>query len=369
MTLRQTFSTPLTLTVSTLLTLTVSTLLTLTALAAPAPAAAQALPERIRTVVHERMAAPRTVWYQQGREEQTERQTRTLKLGATGELSLSNISGDIVVTRASGGDATLEIVKTARARTAEDAKELLGLVQVSIMERAGRAEVKTVYPQGDEMRRNNRRNVNVSVAYTVSAPAGTRMTIASISGNIKVSDIKGDLTANAISGSVRIANAGRIASTRSVSGDVEITDTQIDGAVEAQSISGSVTLRNVTARRVDLGSISGGVVLHDVQCERVEAHTISGSVDFAGSLARNGRYELNSHSGEVRVAIGGNTGFELQAESFSGSVRSDLPVTLQGGDTMGGRGRGRRALRGVYGDGSAVLDLTTFSGSIVISKR
>jgi hypothetical protein len=29
----------------------------------------------------------------------------------------------------------------------------------------------------------------------------------------------------------------------------------------------------------------------------------------------------------------------------------------------------RRSLRGVYGDGSAVLEVTTFSGSVVVSKR
>jgi hypothetical protein len=40
-------------------------------------------------------------------------------------------------------------------------------------------------------------------------------------------------------------------------------------------------------------------------------------------------------------------------------------ITVQG--SMGaGRQRG---LRGVFGDGSAVLDLTTFSGSIAIVKR
>ena len=54
---------------------------------------------------------------------------------------------------------------------------MLALVTVSVTERAGRADVKTVYQRDDEMRRNNRRNVNVSVAYTVSAPAGTRLTI------------------------------------------------------------------------------------------------------------------------------------------------------------------------------------------------
>jgi len=341
----------------------VITILTLGALVAPAARSdAQMLPERIRAVVSERVET-RTARYQQGREEQTSRETKTVKIGADGELSLSNISGDIVVTRANGSDATIEIVKTARARTADEARELLGLVNVTVTERAGRAEVKTVYPQGDEMRRGNRRNINVSVNYTVATPAGTRLTISSISGSIRVSDIKGDVSANSISGTVRVANGGRIAAAKSVSGDVEIIDTQTDGAIEVQSVSGGVTLRKVSARRIDVGSVSGSVAVQDITCDRVEAHSVSGGVEFGGALAKGGRYEFNSHSGDVRVVLAGSTGFELEANSFSGNIRSDIPIKLQGDI-----GR-RRSMQGVYGDGSAVLTVTTFSGSVVISRK
>ena len=337
-------------------------LLALASLAAPAQA--QGLPDHVRSTVRETVRSVRTVAYQQGREEQTDRQTRTLKIGADGELTLSNISGDIVVTRAGGGEATIEIVKTARARSADEAREQLGLVEVTVTERGGRAEVKTVYP-GE--RRGNRRNFNVSVAYTVAAPPNTRLTIGSVSGSIRVADIKGDLSANSVSGHVHIANAGRIAAAKSISGDVEIIESQTEGAVEAQSISGNVLLRKLTARSLEAGTVSGSVTVQDVQCDRVEAHSVSGNVEFGGALARSGRYELNSHSGDVRIAIAGGTGFELEANSFSGSVRSDLALTQQGnGD---GDRRGRRSLRGVFGDGSAVLDVTTFSGSVVVTKR
>jgi hypothetical protein len=326
---------------------------------------AQTLNERVRADVRERVDAIRTVRYQQGREEQTDRQTKTFKIGSDGELTLGNVAGDIVVTRATGSEATVEIVKTARARTVEEAREQLGLVTVNVVERSGRAEVKTVYP--NEERRNNRRNFNVSVAYTVSTPANTRLTIGSVSGSIKVSDIKGELAANSISGSVHIANAGRIAGAKSISGDVEIVDTQTDGAVEAQSISGSVLLRKLNARRIDIGSVSGSIAIQDVQCDRVEAHSVSGDVEFAGALAKGGRYELNSHSGNVRMAISGGTGFEIEANSFSGSVRSDFSLTAQVNSDADRRGR--RSLHGVFGDGSAVLDITTFSGSVVVTKR
>jgi len=337
-------------------------------LSVAATAGAQPARERFRASERDAAGTFHAASYQQGRDEQTDRQTRTLKLGANGELSLQNIAGDITVTKSNGNDTTIEIVKIARARGADEAKTQLGLVNVTVTERNGRAEVKTEYPNDQGSWGWGRRGMNVSVAYTVSAPVGTRLTISSVSGNIRVSDVKGDLSVNTISGGVRLENAGRIGSAKSVSGNVEILDTQIDGALEAQSVSGGVVLRKVTARRVNVGSVSGNVELDDLQSDRVEAHSISGDVQFGGALAKGGRYQLTSHSGNVRVGVGGNTGFELEANSFSGSVRSD--VTLTNASSGDDRGPMRRhALRGVYGDGSAVLEVTTFSGSVVISKR
>lgn len=305
------------------------------------------------------------VLYQRGgdRDEQSERQTKTFKLGSSGEIDVSNLAGDIVVTKGTGDTATIEIVKTARGRTVEDAREQLRLVQVDVTERNGRVEVRSQYSRG-----TNRRSFSTSTAYTISAPAGTRVTAQSLSGSVTVSDIKGDLALNSTSGSVRVNRAGRISTAKTVSGDVEITDTQMDGTLEAGSVSGSVILRRVRARRVDAGSISGRIVIDDVACERVDAHSFSGDVEFTGRLERNGRYALKSHSGDVRIAVDGGTGFELDANSFSGSVRSEMPLSLSATGRGNERGR-RRAMRGVHGDGSAVLDVTTFSGSIVVAKR
>lgn len=334
---------------------------------------AQVYPERVSIAAKARHAVDMARAYQRrsrddSRETQTERTTKVIRLGADGVLALGNVAGDITVSRGGGSDATIEIVKTARGRTPEDAKEQLALVPVEVTERNGRAEVRTRYPSGEDRRRNGRRNINVSVAYTVTTPAGTRLSIDSISGSIRVADIKGDINANSISGDVRIGGAGRIGTAKTISGTVEIADTQADGSVAGSSVSGDVIYRRVTARRIDGGSVSGNIKLEDVQCERVSAQTTSGSVWFSGGLARSGRYELKSFSGEVRLVLTGNTGFEIDANSFSGEIRaSDFAITARGAST---NRRGRQTtLSGTYGDGAAVLDLTTFSGSIVISKK
>ena len=343
-----------------------SILVTVVLGALPGAAAAQVYPERI--IAREKVRAVVAAYQQRrdsnNREEQVERTTRTLKLGADGILALANIAGDIIVTRGGGTDATVEIVKTARARDANDARQQLQLVQVEVTERPGRADVRARYPS----QRENRRNLNVSVAYTVTAPAGTRLSVESISGTVKVTDIKGDVSANTISGDVRITGAARISAAKTISGVVEIVDAQTDGVLESGSVSGDVTLRRVTARRIEASSVSGSIKLDELQCERVEANSTSGGVTFTGTLARGGRYDFNSFSGEVRLILTGNTGFQIDANTFSGDIQTgDFAITTRG--TGNGRGRRRTELSGTYGDGSAMLDLTTFSGSIVISKR
>ena len=332
-------------------------------------AAQQAREQRERTAQQAREQRERAA--QQAREqqrqdgrEQTERITRTFRVGQ--ELHLANVSGDIMIARGGGSEIAVEIVKTARGRDDADARELLKLVEVDISERNNRAEVRTRYPQGDEMRRNNRRNFDVSVAYNVTAPAGVRVRATSISGSITAKDIRGEVSAESVSGSVRIINGGRVAAAKSISGNVEVSEAEIDGNLNASTASGNVVLRRVKGRQIEVGSISGDVVLEDIDAPQVEGQTVSGSVRFSGALPRGGRYEFSSHSGNVSVALPGNTGFEVEATSFSGSIRSDFAI---GGGGDAERARWRKSIRGIVGDGSAVLELTTFSGSIVITKQ
>jgi Putative adhesin len=298
---------------------------------------------------------------------ETERATRTFRIGTAGELYLANVVGDITISRGTGNEAHVEMIKTARGTTTEEAKEALGLVTIDIVERPNRAELKTIYPGGDEMRRGNRRNVDVSVAFNVTVPTGTRVRANSISGAVSAKDVKGDLVLKSVSGAVRLANGGGSGTAESISGSVEVLDSAFDAAMSASTASGSITLRRVKAKRLAVHSISGSLAMDDVDCQVVEGQTVSGTVQFGGTLSRNGRYELSSHSGTLNVAVGAGTGFAVEATSFSGSVRSDYEFAQR--DREPAQGRMHRSLRGVHGDGSAVLELSTFSGSINILKR
>ena len=116
-------------------------------------------------------------------------------------------------------------------------------------------------------------------------------------------------------------------------------------------------------------------------CDRLVARSVSGNVEYSGALTKNGRYDVTSHSGTVRLTLDGATGFEFNAISFSGSIRSELPLTMAGSSDStqrddrrgpGPRRRGRvlnsPSMRANFGDGSATLTIRTFSGDIVIAR-
>jgi DUF4097 and DUF4098 domain-containing protein YvlB len=288
--------------------------------------------------------------------EQSDTASRRMRIGRNGQVTIQNISGDITVTAGSGDEMTMEAVKRTRGDRSQ-----LGRVDIVIDERPGRVDIRTEH-------RTSFRSDNVSVDYTVVVPDGASVDLKSISGNVRVTGARGSVRVQSISGNVETNNAPRVEFARTVSGNVDLAGVSQDGDLSAQSISGYVHATGLKARSIDVNSVSGEIALRSASCERLNARSVSGGFEYTGTLARNGRYEVNSHSGDVRFVLGGNTGFELNAGSFSGSVRSDYGAIS---DRLRGRGRGPRneSVQSAVGDGSARLDLHTFSGNITIARQ
>lgn len=322
------------------------------------PAAAQSAGPRV-TIREGRAYQGRT---RNSGPEQTDRFSRKVRLGRDGRVTIGNISGDITVSAGSGDEVSIDAVKRGRDQGQ------VAAVQIVVDERPGRVDVRTEYDS--HFFRNN----NVSVDYIVTMPATASIDAKSISGNVKVSGIQGAVRVESISGTVTTATTPKLEMAKSVSGDVDLTSAASDADLNASTVSGDIRAKGLKARGLTLGTVSGDVTLTDVACERLNVKSVSGNVEYAGALAKSGRYDVNSHSGTVRLALAGGTGFELNASTFSGSIRSELPLTV--GGTADARGRddrrrgvSSRAMQATFGDGSAALTIRTFSGDIVITKR
>jgi DUF4097 and DUF4098 domain-containing protein YvlB len=291
--------------------------------------------------------------------EQTDHFSRRIKIGRDGRVSVQNIAGDITVTGGPGDEVSIEAVKRARGDQSQ-----LESVHIDVEERSGRVDVRTTHTA---------RNDRVSVDYTITVPSSAGVEVKSISGTIKVANVQGAVRADTVSGNVTTSDTPRLESAKSVSGNVLLTGAASDGDLSAGSVSGTVTARGVKARGLDVGSVSGDVIVTDVTCDRVGMKSVSGNVEYSGAITRGGRYDITSHSGNVRLILANPSGFELNANSFSGSIQSDLPLTIGGDSDRRDRGNRRQrdnhTLHATYGDGSATLSVRSFSGNIVIAKR
>ena len=314
---------------------------------------------------------PRAGWlerYTQAREgpEQIEKVSQTYKVGDGAALDLSHLAGDIRVTGGPGSEIKVDATKRARHRDPEQAKRLLEALRIDVNNFNGRVEVRTIYPR----RGSFGNNVSASVDYVISVPAGASVSLKSISGDISVTNVKGEVRAETVSGDVNINGTPNVAIAKTISGDVIAQNIGTQTTLVLSTISGTVLGTGLKVRALEAGSVSGNVRLVGSDIERLEARSVSGNIEYDAPLTKGGRYEFTSHSGNVRIVLSGNTGFELDADTFSGSVRSDVPVTLRAiGRTEQNRRGSNRAIRGSYGDSSAFLSVRSHSGSVVITKK
>ena len=317
---------------------------------------------------------PRAGWFERYSEqrqgpEQIEKVTQTFKVGDGAALDLSHLSGDIRVTGGSGSELKIEATKRARHRDPEQAKRLLEALRVDINNFNGRVEVRTIYPR----RGSFGNNVSASVDYVIAVPVSASVALKSISGDISVTNVRGEVRAETVSGDVNISATPNVSVARTISGDVTARDIGTQTTLVLSTVSGTVLGTGLRVRALEAGSVSGDVRLIGSEVERLEAKSVSGNIEFDAPLTKGGRYEFTSHSGNVRILLSGNTGFELDADTFSGSVRSDVPVTLRAvgrNDQRPADRRGsNRAIRGAYGDASAFLSVRSHSGSVIISKK
>ena len=198
--------------------------------------------------------------------------------------------------------------------------------------------------------------------YELTVPAGTRVLVNSLSGSISVRGVKGEVDANAVSGSIIVTDATRKVKAESVSGSVEVS--RVTGDVNASSVSGRVQVDDVSGD-LETESVSGRLSMLGIKSKFVRAGSVSGRISYGGTFEPDGSYEFKSHSGGVLLSLPADVGAQVRIETFSGSVDSDFPVTLQ--PNADDRGSNRR-MEFKIGNGRARIVAESFSGTIKLQR-
>jgi len=172
--------------------------------------------------------------------------------------------------------------------------------------------------------------------------------------DVTIRDLGGDVRVETLEGSIEIVGGTGSIRANSVNGVVQARDTR--GRLEIQTVARGIVVDNAGGE-VFAESVSGPIVLRGMTARTVDAGNVTGRVLFQGQVQDGGRYDLGSHSGRIAVILPRGSNANVSVASLTGSVESAFPGQISD------ESRRSRALF-TLGSGGARIDAQTFSGGI-----
>ncbi|MCP3980894.1 MAG: DUF4097 domain-containing protein [bacterium] len=284
-------------------------------------------------------------------------------LGPGGEFILETDQGQVEVVGTSSSGARMVVV--ARGGEIEEKFD------ISIEESSSGVRVKV--ERKGSLSKWFKWSAGSGLRFDIEVPSRTALDIDTSGGSIKVrsiddkvrldtsggsitaQDVTGDVLADTSGGTIMIENIDGNVDADTSGGSIEIE--RIRGSVKADTSGGSIRLYDV---REDIyADTSGGSIRIRDAGGRVEAGTSGGSIS-ASFVAGNGAGgELSTSGGGITVSVDGSVSLDIDAVASGGSVKSDVPVSVQGRIS-------KTHLRGKMGGGGPPLRLRTSGGRITI---
>ncbi|UCG89049.1 MAG: DUF4097 family beta strand repeat protein [Gemmatimonadota bacterium] len=199
-----------------------------------------------------------------------------------------------------------------------------------------------------------------TIDFEITVPSGTDV---DVRGTYVSADMEGELgevRVETVQGEIVVAGATGFAHLYSVQGDVELRDAE--GNLNVFSTNGSLEV-TASSGRVRAEATNGGITLGDLYSSEVEATTVNGTVRFDGIIEPGGRYKLGTHSGSVIAVVPEDIDATVSVSTFAGDFEAGFPITLTETWSQGKR------FTFTVGDGSARIELESFSGSIRLRRR
>ncbi len=266
----------------------------------------------------------------------------TRPLAADGRVEVELISGDVKVIGWSGDGVAI----TGRL---DD-----GVEELEISGGDSRLSINV------ELERRTRNNGNAYL--TIKVPTTASLTIETVSADISVEGVLGELELESVSGRVEVSGETRSLEAASVSGDVIATSTA--GSSELESVSGDVIVRHATGR-LDASVVSGNIEIEGGELDDFDAETVSGSIFCAASPTDRGGFTIETMSGTVEMVVSSEINARFYIETYSGSIRNDIGPKPSRTDKYSPG----KELRFTAGEGDANISIETFSGSVKLRVR
>lgn len=197
--------------------------------------------------------------------------------------------------------------------------------------------VRVTVPEGSDVSL-----MTASADVEVSGPVGNA-DLATASGEVSTDDVTGEVSAKSASGNFTLGNVGGELKVHTASGDLRCS--AVAGRVLFSTASGDVEIGSA-GDRVDVKTTSGNARLGEL-AHGAQVTGVSGDVRVLSIGA--GTLRVRSVSGDVAVGVAPGVDLEVDVETVSGSVESDIPLEKAPAGPGGGA-RVEISVRSVSGD-------------------
>lgn len=266
-------------------------------------------------------------------------------MAADGEVKITNVAGSVRVV----GWGRNEIKVTGTA--GEDVER----VEFAGDER--RTEIKVILPKRSNCCKEG------SAELVINVPKGVSLDVSTVSADIGIDSVEGQQRLNSVSGDIDYRGGARDIAVKTVSGELVLHGTGTGQGVrlDARSVSGNVSVDGLEGE-LRAGSTSGDIRVTAKRLGRLEIENTSGDIIVRGALTPAGSYELQTVSGDVRFAMEGEREGVFDISTFSGDIDNRFGPeprrTSEYGPGM--------ELRFSAGKGGARVRITTLSGKVVL---
>jgi DUF4097 and DUF4098 domain-containing protein YvlB len=272
---------------------------------------------------------------------------RTLQVNGSVALDVSTGSGDITVKTGSSNQVVVHGTVHSSNWVFGDSSAVQKVQSNPPIQQSGNS-IRIGYDLPDDVKRH------VSIDYEITLPADASVLAHSGSGNIGVDGVRSTVEAHTGSGDIRARDIG--SKFRAHTGNGNIRAESVAAPFFAETGSGDIEAELTGSGDVEARTGSGTIRVRGIK-GGVQAHTGSGNIETDGTVT--GPWQLHSGSGNVTLALGTEKGFNLNVHTSSGSIHSNMPITVQGS-------LNKNQLKGTVNGGGPEVEVSTSSGDVEI---
>jgi hypothetical protein len=233
------------------------------------------------------------------------------RIGATGQLTINNVSGSVEL-RAADTDEVVVNVRSEHGRAGWlplTVRQSDGVLAIDVEKRGPMGMFGSLFGAND------------GLDFEVMVPRAARVTVSTVSADIRSSMLSGEQTYKTVSGDVNMEPFG--------------------GRIQVTTVSGDIDARASKPAELSVNSTSGDAHVQGAVLSQFDARTVSGDIDIEAGLAVGPLHTVETVSGDL-------------------SIESPTGVTVDVKSSLELRRGGSRGY--VSGDGAAKVRFRTLSG-------